>query len=394
MNQWPDGAPSPKFPLRNVCTGITVTLTDTLALHQDRKTAMAEISGNIGRSWVGGSRGRAGKLPNGSNRTRWLRHPGKPGLIGRKTRMATPTPTPTCPLCDGPATCAGSDFGRKIAVECERCGRFRITEEALDALKPEHKPLLSAYCRRLAEGGDIPFILSTTIDQFIRTLPQYTPPEKLDNLLGLMGLMSPALGKHTTFNIDRDYPLVIAEHPDEAYFLVTELLKRGYLDGTLDHFSLTLAGWERLEEIKKAGRLSNRAFVAMWFDKSMDDLYDNAIEPAIRDAGYDPLRMDKHEHVNRIDDEIIGQVKRSRFMVADFTGQRYGVYFEAGMMMGLGRTVIWLCDKKELDESKLHFDVRQFNFIAYESVEDAKTRLYNRILAIEGEGPGQFEKPG
>jgi len=131
----------------------------------------------------------------------------------------------------------------------------------------------------------------------------------------------------------------------------------------------------------------------MWFDESMDDLYERAIEPAIRDAGYDPLRIDRYEHVNRIDDEIIGQIRRSRFMVADFTGQRFGVHFEAGMMMGLGRTVIWLCDRKDLDEGKLHFDVRQFNFIAYESIEDAKNRLYHRILAIEGEGPGQFQNP-
>lgn len=62
-------------------------------------------------------------------------------------------------------------------------------------------------------------------------------------------------------------------------------------------------------------------------------------------------------------------------------------------MLGLGRTVIWMCDKKELEQGKLQFDVRQFNFIDYESIPQAQERLYNRILAIEGEGPGQFDKP-
>jgi hypothetical protein len=33
------------------------------------------------------------------------------------------------------------------------------------------------------------------------------------------------------------------------------------------------------------------------------------------------------------------------------------------------------------------------NFIDYESLEDAKTRLHHRILAIEGEGPGAVEQP-
>jgi hypothetical protein len=310
--------------------------------------------------------------------------------------MSTQPGAATCPLCDFPPDYMGRDrSGRDAtAVDCERCGRFSISGTLLvNGLEAAQKPLLSAYCRRLPEGSEAPMITTTTVDQFIRALPKYTPPEKLDNLLELMARMSPALGEYTTFKPDRDYPLLIARSVDEIQFLLKELRSLRYIDGTLDGSFLTLTGWWRLEEIRKTGRLSNRAFVAMWFDKTMDDLYTNAIEPAIRDAGYDPLRIDRHEHVNRIDDEIIAQIRRSRFMVADFTGQRYGVYFEAGMMIGLGRTVIWLCDKKELGEGNLHFDVRQFNFIDYESTEDARKRLYNRILAIEGEGPGQFEKP-
>lgn len=311
--------------------------------------------------------------------------------------MATPAGNAICPLCNGSVRSWQIDPFVQ-AVECERCGRFDISSETIaDVLepKPQLKPSLSAYCRRLRwPGARPPLIRSDTIADFIRTLPRYTPLEKLDNLLELVGRMSPALGEPAAVSPERDYPLLIARDAEEVWFLMNELQRRGYLDGLdSERPTLTMRGWERLEEIKRAGRLSNRAFVAMWFDKTTDALYDNAIKPAILDAKYDPLRIDKHEHVNRIDDEIIGQIRRSRFMIADLTGQRHGAYFEAGMMFGLGRTVIWLCDKKELDEGRLHFDVRQFNFIAYESVEDAKKRLYHRILAIEGEGPGQFEKP-
>jgi hypothetical protein len=308
--------------------------------------------------------------------------------------MGTQTVVVACPLCGiAPLYQQRIPDRDALGVECERCGRFSITRQALGLLTPEQKPLLSAYCRRLPEKSEAPRITTTSIEQFIQTLPKYTPLEKLDNLLELMGRMSSGLGEYTSFNVNRDYPLLIARDPREIEFLLAELRSQFYLGGTNDGTFLTMTGWWRLEEIKKTGRLSNRVFVAMWFDESMNELYEKAIDPAIREAGYDPIRIDRHEHVNRIDDEIIAQIRRSRFMVADFTGQRYGVYFEAGMMQGLGRTVIWLCGKKELDEGNLHFDVRQFNFIAYESVEDAKTRLYNRILAIEGEGPGQFPKP-
>ena len=51
-----------------------------------------------------------------------------------------------------------------------------------------------------------------------------------------------------------------------------------------------------------------------------------------------------HEHINKIRDEIISQITRSKFLIADFTGHRGGVYFEAGLAMGLRRSVrtnIW-----------------------------------------------------
>lgn len=109
-------------------------------------------------------------------------------------------------------------------------------------------------------------------------------------------------------------------------------------------------------------------------------------------AGYQPLRIDKKEHVNRIDDEIFADIRRSRFVIADFThgdsGVRGGVYFEAGFAQGLGLPVIWTCRKDMLSEDKLHFDIRQYNFLEWtdENLEDFKDRLQKRIEAILGRG--------
>jgi hypothetical protein len=268
-----------------------------------------------------------------------------------------------------------------------RCGNFRITNDAL--IRPADAYLLSAFCRRARRGNDFVTISSDNVEQFIASLPNYSPPEKLDNLLQLVAEKTPGPGEYTQFDAARDYPLLIARDRNEVEYLMDELLNRGYVKGNLDNaFALTMPGWERLEEVRKRGPASARCFVAMWFDDSMHEAYDEAIAPAISQAGYEPLRIDRHEHVNRIDDEIIGQIKRSRFMVADFTGQRHGVYFETGLMLGLGRPVIWMCRKDELSkEGGLHFDIRQFNFLAYESVAEARKRLYDRILAIQGEGP-------
>ncbi len=85
------------------------------------------------------------------------------------------------------------------------------------------------------------------------------------------------------------------------------------------HIRLTPAGVKRLEESEAKRLNSEQAFVAMWFDDSVKEAYEAGIECAIRDSGYRPLRIDKKQHNNKIDDEIIAEIRRSRFIVCDFT---------------------------------------------------------------------------
>ena len=123
----------------------------------------------------------------------------------------------------------------------------------------------------------------------------------------------------------------------------------------------------------------------MWFDKKMNYLYKH-LESAVLKAGYEPKRVDKHEHVNRVDDEIIALIRQSKFIVADFTGQRGGVYFESGFAHGLNIPVIWLCNSKEKKE--LHFDTNHFNYIFWdkENLDVLQTNLTKRIIHILGKG--------
>jgi hypothetical protein len=70
--------------------------------------------------------------------------------------------------------------------------------------------------------------------------------------------------------------------------------------------------------------------------------------------------------------------------VADFTGHRGGVYFEAGFALGMNLPVIWTCRQDCLPD--LHFDIRQFNCIDWKTPEDLAGRLQNRIEALLGTG--------
>ena len=166
-------------------------------------------------------------------------------------------------------------------------------------------------------------------------------------------------------------------------------------------------GYSRIEELETNPDLS-QCFVAMWFDDSLDDAYENGIKSAIEEAGYSPLRIDREEFLGKIDDAIIAEIRRSRFVVADFThkvadirkgecheseegheqlGARGGVYYEAGFAHGLDLPVIFTCRSDMID--KVHFDTRQFNHIVWENPDDLREQLTNRIGSVLGDGPNR-----
>ncbi len=117
----------------------------------------------------------------------------------------------------------------------------------------------------------------------------------------------------------------------------------------------------------------------MWFHEVMDAVYTQGLRPAIADAGYDPLRIDQKKHNDKIDDEIVAEIRRSGLLVADFTGDRGGVYYEAGLAVGLGIPVIRTCRKDHLPQ--LHLDTRQFLHLVWETPEELYTLLFDHIRA-------------
>ena len=165
--------------------------------------------------------------------------------------------------------------------------------------------------------------------------------------------------------------------------MVEQLVDLGYLagrQGTGGDYLITGKGWERITNLNTPGRDSKQAFVAMWFDDSRTKFFDDGFKPAIEEDGATrAFRIDRKEHNEKIDDEIVAEIRRSRYLVADFTGNRAGVYFEAGFALGLGLPVIWCVEQGH--EGDLHFDTRQYNHITYTNPADLKIKLLNRILA-------------
>lgn len=170
-------------------------------------------------------------------------------------------------------------------------------------------------------------------------------------------------------------------------------------------FRLNAKGWQYLDNLNSGNRNSDKAFVAMWFDDGLKDVYTKQISSALVECGYvGEFRIDQVEHINKIDDQIMAKINESSLVVVDLTcplvphkgeivpAYRGGVYFEAGYAMGLDIPIIWTCKKDNVDH--IHFDLRQFNqFLWYEEggeyfVGSGRDRisfekaLVNRITAI------------
>lgn len=182
---------------------------------------------------------------------------------------------------------------------------------------------------------------------------------------------------------------------EELVSLFMLLRSTGYIetDGGADFESAdirpTAAGWSEIEKRRYPKTDSAQAFVAMWFDPKVDAAYADGIQPAIEQSGFKALRVDKKHHNNKIDDEIVAEIRRSRFVVADFTCEpekaRGGVYYEAGFAHGLGIPVIWTCRDDVM--KYVHFDTRQYAHIVWKTPAELFEQLKNRIGATIGDGP-------
>ena len=250
-------------------------------------------------------------------------------------------------------------------------------------------------------GEEFPVIDAEIIEK-IKQQKNLSVHERADRLLRAMEKRVSYIGELVKLQSHTDFWLAYSEsiNEKEARYLTEYLQNQGWLSITSVYsvpttsalttvYQITVEGYVHLAELDAVDNESEQAFVAMWFDKTMNAVWKEGIQPAIEEAGYKPVRIDWTEFIDKVDDQIIAEIRRSRFLVADFThgetGVRGGVYYEAGFAHGLNIPVIFSCRKDCLD--KIHFDARQYNCIDWEKPKDLQHSLVKRICAVIGDGP-------
>lgn len=131
----------------------------------------------------------------------------------------------------------------------------------------------------------------------------------------------------------------------------------------------------------------NQIFIAMMFSDETNIFYENAYKPVIQAMNYTVMRIDEKEYVGSIINEIQTEITDSIALIADLTGNRGGVYYEAGIARGLQLCnhpikLILTCQKDFFDVRKVHFDVSGDNILLYSDVNDLKIKIKSRIEAL------------
>jgi hypothetical protein len=296
----------------------------------------------------------------------------------------------TCPICH--LDMQWKSRGDRYDVACPRCGEYKLTGTALPLLR---NTSLSDRQRANISGWlfeNQPFEVHSGNKDWLLSIPTPSFHERANKILLELEKRTEYAGHYITKDISwLGFAWCINEKELDEVLLYLKASLRLSLYNDLEklNYKILPDGWAYLENLKKVGSDREQGFVAMWFDSDMQKIYDETIAPAIVDAGYKPHRVDQREHNDKIDDEIIAQIKRSRFIVADFTGHRGGVYYEAGFAKGLGLEVVWTCREDDIDN--LHFDIRQYNCILWENgkLEEFRRKLSNRLESVLGHGTYQ-----
>jgi hypothetical protein len=305
----------------------------------------------------------------------------------------------------------GSFDGYKI--NCPKCGRYDASGSSyrmyLDKLNAIQRANISGWIRNRPNP---PTLLTTALFEQLKLLQTPTVAEKAHLLFNYLCKKYPVAGtildeleKFSTMvgNSEETRKILfgiygniagrcsIINEAELEYIIINYLCdEERFLEVDQGHYYVTPKGWHQFEVYPFS--TSETAFVAMSFKNEFDSHYMNVIKTAIEKAGWTALRIKEERHNNYITNEIVSGIKQSKFMIADFTDNCEGAYFEAGLARGLGLPVIHMVHEDYLTEGsgkKVHFDTLQIYHLPWKTGDDANIseKLYHHIVATVGIGP-------
>lgn len=332
----------------------------------------------------------------------------------------------TCPFCKSEAECYQSKKNTRIhEVKCSICGIFVCSDAAQNLLFDGIQRYTILNCiseniksNREATGDRIAWFLEDEIvpDNFdskttIKHLDYYLsiPIIQSDKPRAILIMVAHKLENREPFSIQelyrRDILSLKIQDEHELYRWLDQLkdehcitwsksnpgiaIYSKQINSLAANISITPNGWSKVYESRTSLK-SKKVFIAMQFNwgdlNELKNDFLESIKKACRKNGYEADVVTEN-HTGPIMDRIISSIKESNFMIADFTFNNRGAYFEAGYARALGIPVIHTVmgghtDDKDDDRKRLHFDIQQINYIKWEDLNELEQKISERIKAV------------
>ena len=118
-------------------------------------------------------------------------------------------------------------------------------------------------------------------------------------------------------------------------------------------------------------------------NEDLMNIYRDHLRPAVGETGYELRILRDVLQAGVIDNQLRIEIIKSRFLLVDLSDDNNGAYWEAGFAEGLGRPVIYLCEKNKFDAEKPHFDTNHCTTVIYEKnkIDEAMVELKATIRA-------------
>lgn len=143
---------------------------------------------------------------------------------------------------------------------------------------------------------------------------------------------------------------------------------------------------DRTETIKPSRTLSQNArprefletcFVMMPFGSWFDRYYQEIYAPAIKDAGFEPVRADELFSTGSVVEQIWEQICKAKVLLADLTDKNANVFYELGLAHAAKKPVVFTARRVE----DIPFDLRHLRVLVYETQEPNWSELLKRSLS-------------
>lgn len=281
-----------------------------------------------------------------------------------------------CPICKFKAGITQGPYNDYVDIDCPKCGDYQASDYIIfssDIHKNKDKmPVLSYWIKKHQIPNDRVKLTVELINDILSTVSLPSLSEQSENLIRLVG---DSVKKPDEFYLNNyAYIASIIGSYDgmSVRYIIEHLDSVGLINGLIDsgkeaQIYLTFSGWELYDKIKKISSDSDFAFMAMQYnDPTLEKIYKEHLKIAVKQTGFDLRRLDERLRAGLIDDQLRIEIRKCKFLIADLTHGNYGAYWEAGFAEGLGKPVIYLCQKKIFDEKKTHFDTNHLTTITWE----------------------------